>query len=452
MNEIIVTGSTGVIGRRAVRELLAAGHRVTGVTRSARGRERLDSLGARAVEADVFDDASLRRAFDGADAVVNLLTHVRPPIAWPIRPPLGGERRGCAPRPRRRSRAPAGAAGVQRLVQESISFSFYADGGDAWLDDAGRRGARDDEPPLTAERNGAATLFRRRDRSFAALRLFMGPTAGQRRPRWRPRARRLDRARTARRVSADALSSRRARRPPSRRGATARPGRDVQRRRRRSRRRTPRSMFRAGRRRRARRAAPRRRRDGALRALAARARAAGLARRAAGRRACARARRPGPGFRACRPSWSASRRHVPGCRLRVQRARRRRRGGETVVQELAAPGARRGRRSRPRRLADDIVGRLALEPASRPARAARPTSARGSRAALSEDRGTASRSTSRLQARAADRARAASRRRSRGGFVLRTTCSTCRSATSPTWSAARAEAVRQARLARPTAT
>jgi nucleoside-diphosphate-sugar epimerase len=27
MNEIVITGSTGVIGRRAVRELLAAGHR-----------------------------------------------------------------------------------------------------------------------------------------------------------------------------------------------------------------------------------------------------------------------------------------------------------------------------------------------------------------------------------------------------------------------------------------
>src|SRR6516225_5729776 len=76
MNEIIITGSTGVIGRRAVREVLAAGYSVSGVTRSTGGRDRLESLGARAVEADVFDEASLRRAFDGADAVVNLLTHV----------------------------------------------------------------------------------------------------------------------------------------------------------------------------------------------------------------------------------------------------------------------------------------------------------------------------------------------------------------------------------------
>jgi nucleoside-diphosphate-sugar epimerase len=30
MNDIIITGSTGVIGRRAAREVLAAGYRVTG--------------------------------------------------------------------------------------------------------------------------------------------------------------------------------------------------------------------------------------------------------------------------------------------------------------------------------------------------------------------------------------------------------------------------------------
>ena len=35
MDEIVITGSTGVIGRRAVREVLASGSRVTGVTRSA---------------------------------------------------------------------------------------------------------------------------------------------------------------------------------------------------------------------------------------------------------------------------------------------------------------------------------------------------------------------------------------------------------------------------------
>jgi nucleoside-diphosphate-sugar epimerase len=46
MSDIVITGATGVIGRRAVRELLAVGHRVAGVTRSARGRRLLEGLGA----------------------------------------------------------------------------------------------------------------------------------------------------------------------------------------------------------------------------------------------------------------------------------------------------------------------------------------------------------------------------------------------------------------------
>ena len=172
MNEIAITGSTGAIGRRAVRELLAAGHRVTGVTRSARGRERLESLGARAVEADVFDEGSLRRAFDGADAVVNLLTHIpsadrmADPAAWEENDRLRTEASAAIARAAR-------AAGVQRLVQESIAF-VYADGGDAWLDeDAPVEGGGVTTTALTAERNARERF----DGDTVVLRfgLFMGP-------------------------------------------------------------------------------------------------------------------------------------------------------------------------------------------------------------------------------------------------------------------------------------
>src|SRR3954463_14164792 len=175
MNDIRVTGSTGVIGRRAVRELLAAGHRVTGVTRSARGRELLESLGARGVEADVFDEASLRRAFDGADAVVNLLTHIpsidrmADPSAWDENDRLRTEASAAIARAARAARA-------QRLVQESIAF-VYADGGDAWLDeDAPVIGGGVTTTALTAERN-ARELF---DGDTVVLRfgLFMGPESG----------------------------------------------------------------------------------------------------------------------------------------------------------------------------------------------------------------------------------------------------------------------------------
>ncbi len=175
MSEIIITGSTGVIGRRAVRELLAAGHRVTGVTRSARGRERLKRLGARAVEADVFDEASLRHAFEGADAVVNLLTHVpsadrmADPSAWEENDRMRGEASAVIARA-------AQAAGVQRLVQESIAF-VYADGGEEWLDeDAPVAGGGVTTTALTAERN-ALELF---DGDTVLLRfgLLIGPDSG----------------------------------------------------------------------------------------------------------------------------------------------------------------------------------------------------------------------------------------------------------------------------------
>jgi nucleoside-diphosphate-sugar epimerase len=171
MNEIIITGSTGVIGRRAARAVLAAGYSVTGVTRSARGGE-LESLGARTVDADVFDAASLRRAFAGAEAVVNLLTHVPSPdrmgdpSAWEENDRLRTEASAAIARA-------AQAAGVKRLVQESIAF-VYADGGDAWLDeDAPVAGGGVATAPLVAERN-ARELF---DGDTVVLRfgVFTGP-------------------------------------------------------------------------------------------------------------------------------------------------------------------------------------------------------------------------------------------------------------------------------------
>lgn len=175
MTEIVITGSTGVIGQRAVRVLLAAGHRVTGVTRSARGYERLARLGAGAVEADVFDEASLGRAFSGADAVVNLLTHIptvdrmADPAAWKENDRIRTEASAAIARA-------AQAAGAPRLVQESIPF-VYADGGDAWLDEeAPVAGGGVTTTALTAERN-ARDLFAG-DTVVLRFGLFMGPDSG----------------------------------------------------------------------------------------------------------------------------------------------------------------------------------------------------------------------------------------------------------------------------------
>src|SRR5690242_16157482 len=70
MRNVVIAGATGVVGRRAVRELRSENHRVIGVTRSAHGRSLLGRLGAGAVEAEVFDQPAMERALTGADTVV----------------------------------------------------------------------------------------------------------------------------------------------------------------------------------------------------------------------------------------------------------------------------------------------------------------------------------------------------------------------------------------------
>ena len=171
---IVITGATGVVGRRVVPELLTSGHRVTGVVRSARARGLLEGLGARAVEADVFDEAAMTDAFAGADAVVNLLTRIPPaermatPGAWDENDRLRREASAVIA-------LAAQVAGARRLVQESLAF-VYADGGDAWLDeDAPVVGGSTTSTALIAEAN-ARELFA--DTVVLRFGLFIGPDSG----------------------------------------------------------------------------------------------------------------------------------------------------------------------------------------------------------------------------------------------------------------------------------
>ena len=69
---VFVTGATGFIGTELVRELIAAGHQVRGLTRSDEGMEQLKSAGAEALRGDLTDLESLRKGATGVDAVVHL--------------------------------------------------------------------------------------------------------------------------------------------------------------------------------------------------------------------------------------------------------------------------------------------------------------------------------------------------------------------------------------------
>ena len=69
---IFVTGATGFIGTELVKELIAAGHQVRGLTRSDAGVGQLEAVGAEVRRGDLRDLESLRSGAEGMDAVVNL--------------------------------------------------------------------------------------------------------------------------------------------------------------------------------------------------------------------------------------------------------------------------------------------------------------------------------------------------------------------------------------------
>jgi 2-alkyl-3-oxoalkanoate reductase len=131
---IFITGATGVIGRRVVPMCLTRGHRVTAVSRSHDGRAVLQRLGARGVEADLFDRRGLAALMAEHDAVVNLATHMPPSSLRMVLPGAWREN----DRIRRDGSAAlvdaALVAGVGRFVQESFA-PVYPDRGDAWIEE-----------------------------------------------------------------------------------------------------------------------------------------------------------------------------------------------------------------------------------------------------------------------------------------------------------------------------
>jgi nucleoside-diphosphate-sugar epimerase len=73
---VFLAGASGAIGRRLTPLLLAAGHDVSGSTRSAETARQLNAAGIRAVVVDVFDAAALRDAVANArpEIVIHQLT------------------------------------------------------------------------------------------------------------------------------------------------------------------------------------------------------------------------------------------------------------------------------------------------------------------------------------------------------------------------------------------
>jgi nucleoside-diphosphate-sugar epimerase len=170
---VFVTGATGVLGTPAVAALLADGHQVTGLARSPQKAAALTGAGAVAATVDLFDVEALTAALAGHDAVCNLATSIPVgmaalrPGAWRANDRLRNEGSKVVA-------TAARAAGVRRLVQESISLQ-YADAGDAWITESSPVCVtRAVEPAAVAETVAEAFFGRPRESVILRFGNFVG--------------------------------------------------------------------------------------------------------------------------------------------------------------------------------------------------------------------------------------------------------------------------------------
>ncbi|HWK29884.1 MAG TPA: NAD(P)-dependent oxidoreductase [Solirubrobacter sp.] len=148
--QVFIAGATGVIGRALIVQLVARGHTVVGMTKTASKQDLLRDLGARPVVADALDPAQVARAIAAAEpeVIVHELTALSLPVS--LRDARHPERsRAAIATGRLRTEgtdhllAAGQAAGVQRFVAQSFgAFRLARTGGpvltedDPWVPDA----------------------------------------------------------------------------------------------------------------------------------------------------------------------------------------------------------------------------------------------------------------------------------------------------------------------------
>jgi nucleoside-diphosphate-sugar epimerase len=151
---IFIAGATGAVGLPLARALCTQGHRVTGMTRSGAGVDRLREIGAKVATADAFDAAQVREAIEAAepDVVIDQLTWLPANPADIIK---------AMPNDNRLHReggsnllAAAETLGVTRFIMQSRGFYLDAPHGNLADETAGLRGDAPGEIGVSARTFG----------------------------------------------------------------------------------------------------------------------------------------------------------------------------------------------------------------------------------------------------------------------------------------------------------
>src|SRR5215210_1522620 len=126
---VFVAGASGAIGRPLVAKLIAAGHEVTGMTRSEARAEEIRAAGAEAAAVDVFDADALRAAMRAAspEVVVHQLTSLPDRMDF-RKKDLYTLTNRLRTEGTRNLLDGAHSAGARRFVSQSIAFAYRNDG------------------------------------------------------------------------------------------------------------------------------------------------------------------------------------------------------------------------------------------------------------------------------------------------------------------------------------
>ena len=131
---LLLAGASGVIGSALVPKLVAAGHEVTGMTRSEERAGAVREAGAAAVVRDVFDEQGLREDMGRAAPEVVLHELTALPKAMDFKDRVGFEPTNRIRREGTRILVDAAReAGARRLIAQSIAFYYEPSGG--WIKD-----------------------------------------------------------------------------------------------------------------------------------------------------------------------------------------------------------------------------------------------------------------------------------------------------------------------------